>query len=746
MAFQEKLEVLIESTFDSSGLKRLQAEIGKTKAQMATMLEGLDRAEAFSNIRNRAEQAKEVFREAGLEASNLNNRLAKGVDNAEAMQRLADAKERITRGTPLRESFGRLDSPMQMLQQGFDPEKFSALGNSISGATSELQVLQSTGKKMNISDMILADQPQMNVPEFLPQDPMEQFEQSSNMQSIFGQRDMLGGAGAANRPERFMPESGGRMTRFLSTIGMSQDKIDSLRGTVGRTGAKMSNFKARTLKGLSGGFGRVAGAAQGLQMRLLGLQFTMLTVAFIFGGLMAGALGAVGVFQVLGSTLRFMFLPTALNVLDVMLDLQSFVFNMNRDTRELIGNIFAWISVFAILGGIAAALLKPIVTLIGGIAKLGAVLSKIGPGGAIGGLKFLAGILKTIGSVIAGSIGAILSFIGGLAAGFLAVVTVAERFGKKVALVFGTVLAVVGAVVAAIVSAPALVVAAIGVAIGAILGLIWTFRDTFVSIMVGLVDIIIRTFFNLVGGIWKVIKGIINIIQGLVTAIVGFIVGIFTGNFQKMMQGIKEFVKGVGQIFWGLVDLILAPFKAIFNAIIGNSIIPEMVNGIIDFLFKLPGKAFDMAESLVQNIINGIKGVGNGIWNALKSVLPGFLVDALEKGGKAIGGLVDSAGNVIGKGGKMIGDVASGIGSATSKLADGVTSAASDFASGVGSTVDNFFGGGDNQSSQTVNNNDVTVNADMRRSESTPQEEEERLSRIVSQGTNNETGDRSGGR
>lgn len=808
MSFTENLAVEIESVFDSKGFQQLSDNMDKVIAKSKAMNTLLSNARGLNDTQSNARELDSALQEVGLRFRNLEDLnfrekgrmqvgdmkkykrqveelggVITGIDDSN-IRNLGNVVRRLrpqVRG--LTKSFVGIRSPLQMLFDGFDPEKFDTLGNSISGVTSKLRVLQSTGFMKDPGKTLLPDRTQMKVPapERLPQDPMEQFkkssnmqeifggkdegmfstgamevslpedisvadpmkqfEESSNMQSIFGQKDVLGGDGA-NRPEGFTPDRGGKMSRFLTRMGVAQSRINSVRKSVGRTGARMSGFKARALKGMSGGFQRVANSAQALQMRLLGLQFTMLTVAFIFGGLMAGALGAVGVFQVLGDTLKFMFLPTALNVLDVMLDLQSFVLGLDRDTRELIGNIFAWISVFAILVGIAAALLKPIVTLIGGIGTLGAKLAGLGSGGVVGGLQIIAGAMKTVGGIIAGSITAILGFFAGLAGAFLAVVTVAQRFGKMVGLVFGIVLTAIGIVVAAFASIPV----GIGIAIGAVLGIIYTFRDTFVSIIMSLINIIIQTFIKWGKAIWKIIKGVVNIIQGFVSAIAA----LFTLQFDKVLKYMKEFGKGIAQIFWGIVDFVLAPFKAIYNAVVGNSIIPDMVNDIIDWLFKLPGKAFDMAETMVQNIINGIKGVGSGIWDAMKSVLPDFLVDALESGGKALTGVVNSAGEVIGSAGDVLGDVAGGIGDAASNLTSGITEGVGEFASGAGKVVDNLNpltngSGNNNNSGGQTTNNDVTVNAELTKTEETPQEEENRLSTLLEKSTNNETGSTTSG-
>lgn len=628
MAFEEHLNVEIETSLDAKAFRRLQMQLSKTRAQMAKMFQGVTQADAFNNIRQQVGDMQDVFDEAGLEVSNLNNVLAESngnvLTNAESIERLANAKDRLARGVPLRQSMGRLRSPMQMTQGGFDPGQFE----------------------------------------------MPSVEQT------------FGGQGGPN------------IQRSLLSMGVMNEELNRMSTNLSGGQSRMARFTS-SVKGAGAALGNAAPNARALQMRLLGLQFTMMTVAFIFGGLMASALGAVGVFKVLGNTLKFLFLPTALNVLTATLGFQDAIMDLDEGTRRLIGDTFLWIAAITLVISIVAVLGKALVTVAGFLGTVGSIigwlitqitglggaasglygtLARIGGGSVIRGIQVvakiigskIAGAIKTVvslatkfGSFLASAItkilvflGPVLSFVAGLIGGFLAVVAVAKVFGKKVALVFGAILIVIGAVVAAIVSIPAVIAAAIGLIIGAILGLIWTFRDE-----------------------------IVGAIQWIVKKIVGF-------------------------------------FEWLYNVLVGNSIIPDLVKGIIEWFMKLPGMALDVGRGIVDALVRGIKGIGNGIWNAFKKVLPDFLVDALE-----------GVGNFAGK-----------VGGSVASFGEDVFNGAQNFASGISNTVGGFFGGGNNnQGGATVQQNTINAEVQVNDKEETPQETGRQFGEGAAEGLNQRT-------
>jgi phage-related protein len=370
-----------------------------------------------------------------------------------------------------------------------------------------------------------------------------------------------------------------------------------------------------------------------------------------------GALSAVGAFEVFGNTLRFLFLPSALNVLDLLLDFQSVVMGMDRSTRETIGNFALLAAGFAVVVGLLAALGKAVVTLVGALKTL-AVASKI--------IIPLFQLFNTAIGTVFGLMMGLAGLLAGIAGGFLVVTRVAAKFGKKVAAVVGLILAAIGTVLAVILSAPLAVGAAIGLIIGSILGLAFVFRDTLLKIVVG-------TFKAIMGAIDFLISGFMGLIDFIVNDVVG-----------------------------GFVEL--------FNKLVGNSIIPEMVRKIIGFIMSIPGKIANLGIQIVKTIVNGITSAGSAIFEAFKSILPDFLVNAIEGAGKAVKGIADAGGKIVDAAGNVI--------------------------KGAAEAGSNLLGGGNKNSGQNkteITNNQIDVTAEVNNSEETVGETGTKLGQSLNQ-------------
>ena len=110
---------------------------------------------------------------------------------------------------------------------------------------------------------------------------------------------------------------------------------------------------------------------------------------------------------------------------------------------------------------------------------------------------------------------------------------------------------------------------------------------------------------DVLGGIWDALGGLID-----------FIVGVFTGDWEKAWNGIKE-------IFSGIWDAIKGVFEGIWNAI------KDVVSGAINTIKNLISSVMNAISSLWSNIWNGMKNtvtnIFNGIWNSIKGVINSIL-------------------------------------------------------------------------------------------------------------------------
>lgn len=112
-----------------------------------------------------------------------------------------------------------------------------------------------------------------------------------------------------------------------------------------------------------------------------------------------------------------------------------------------------------------------------------------------------------------------------------------------------------------------------------------------------LFNTVFATISDVLGGIWEALGGLID-----------FIVGVFTGDWNKAWEGIKS-------IFSGVWNAIKAFFSGIWNAI------KDIVNGAINAVKNTINTVLNAIKSIFSNIWNGIKNTVSSIWNGIKSTI-----------------------------------------------------------------------------------------------------------------------------
>lgn len=169
---------------------------------------------------------------------------------------------------------------------------------------------------------------------------------------------------------------------------------------------------------------------------------------------------------------------------------------------------------------------------------------------------------------------------------------------------------------------------------------------------------IIRAIASLVSGLIKIFLGLIN-----------FIVGVFTGDWKRAWDGIKSIWNGLWDaivgtlvnlgrailnLVWGFVTGIIDFFKVLFDVLVGNSIIPDMVNLIIDWFVKLINKGKTLFANLgaffsafyskyVAPFVNSVK---NGIDKVVTffTSIPGKIKSAFASAGSW---LINAGRNIV---------------------------------------------------------------------------------------------------
>lgn len=121
-------------------------------------------------------------------------------------------------------------------------------------------------------------------------------------------------------------------------------------------------------------------------------------------------------------------------------------------------------------------------------------------------------------------------------------------------------------------------------------------------VLVPIFESLWNTICNVFGAITDTIGGIIQTFKGLID----FIVGIFTGDWNKAWEGIKTFFTGIWNAIKGVVSTIWNAIKGIIETVI------NVIKGIITTVFNA-------IKTVISNIFNGIKNTVSNIWNGIKN-------------------------------------------------------------------------------------------------------------------------------
>ena len=276
----------------------------------------------------------------------------------------------------------------------------------------------------------------------------------------------------------------------------------------------------------------------------------------------------------------------------------------------------------------------------------------------------------------------------------------------------------------AIVDAAKVIGPVIALIVGAILGVIkilWEMFNNSIKPIFNLIGTVIGAVIDIIKGIVQIIQGVAQVIMGLFQTVVGFFKGIFTGDWSMFSDGIGNLVDGVVNIFNGLLNIVGAIlttigslfkngflfvvglvtgfvegifnfFKWLWDELVGNSIVPDMINGIITWFQELPGRVLAMVEGFIINVIaffaSLIIRIGDSLgdlgaliggwvmsaWNWVVNELPGYVSDFFSFIGSIPGKILDRLGNgatmLVDFGKNLIQGLLDGAGSLLSKIGE----------------------------------------------------------------------------
>jgi TP901 family phage tail tape measure protein len=200
------------------------------------------------------------------------------------------------------------------------------------------------------------------------------------------------------------------------------------------------------------------------------------------------------------------------------------------------------------------------------------------------------------------------------------------------------------------------------------------------GIIVAVISAAVRVVGAVIQALAQIIKGIVEIVGG----VVALVYALLTGNWSAAWEAAKQIVRGFVDItegllrgLWnvvigivkGLWDGVIAIFNAAYHAIVGGSIIPDMVNGIVRWMASLPGKVMAAVSSLLGQLVSWATSImsrvlaafeaGGGRVVSYMASLPGRIVSAVSglasslynAGANALNALYNGA---VSAGGKVI--------------------------------------------------------------------------------------------
>lgn len=325
---------------------------------------------------------------------------------------------------------------------------------------------------------------------------------------------------------------------------------------------------------MANGMRKLTHGMRGFRMEALGVMFFGMAMQRMFSGFLKPVSEAFGITELFGDMLTVLFLPIMEAIFPSLLAVMEWFMNLPDPVKKAIG-------VFVLVGIALGTIIMILGTLALGIGSL-ILFWPIIASAAVGAMALVIGALSPIIGLIA-----------------------------------------------------------IIIAIVVFLFIAW--KENFLGMKK-----IVSFFFS---GVKDIFMGLVSFISGIFL----IIKGIFLGDWTMIWEGVKKIfwvaikaiwgiikilIGGIGAIFvglirivWSVIKLIIAPFVWLWNFLVGHSLIPDMINAIIDWFKKLPGK-----------IWNVVKDIGKLIAKGFVNLLPDWIVDILKKG-------ISFVGKIFGRGG-----------------------------------------------------------------------------------------------
>lgn len=122
-----------------------------------------------------------------------------------------------------------------------------------------------------------------------------------------------------------------------------------------------------------------------------------------------------------------------------------------------------------------------------------------------------------------------------------------------------------------------------------------------------------------------------NVITNVIIPVIQTLAAVFSGDFAGAWEGLKSVFVGVwnyltgtfsaiGDVIGAIIDTIIDIFKYLYDVLIGHSIVPDLVNGIIGWFSSLAKKAAQIFQNIWDWIVGKVSGMKTDVVNKVTSM------------------------------------------------------------------------------------------------------------------------------
>ena len=144
----------------------------------------------------------------------------------------------------------------------------------------------------------------------------------------------------------------------------------------------------------------------------------------------------------------------------------------------------------------------------------------------------------------------------------------------------------------------------------------------------------INTFISAIEGLAQIVAGVVEIVSGAVEAIVR----LFSGDLKAAWDAVKKIGQGIVDVFAGLYDATIGAvikfvegvinwFVELWDELVGHSIVPDTIEAIVDWFWKLPTLVGEAVAKFVKDVIADFK----QLWNDIKAWFTSGVAPKLTK-------------------------------------------------------------------------------------------------------------------